>query len=260
MKKHTPDLDRLLQIMDELREKCPWDRKQTIHSLRSLTIEELYELVDAILEEDWPNIKEELGDVLLHLVFYAKIASEQGHFGMKEVIDGICDKLIARHPHVYGEVLLQDEQAVKQNWEKLKLKEGKKSVLSGVPRSLPAMIKALRIQEKAKQVGFEWKDIQEVRVKLDEEVAELEQARLDNSASAMEEELGDVLFSWINYSRFLGIDPEMALERTNRKFIRRFTYMEEAASREGKNLHEMTLDQMETLWLQAKHTEPPAKG
>lgn len=259
MNEQTPDLDRLLKIMDDLREKCPWDRKQTIHSLRSLTIEELYELADAILHEDWPNIQEELGDVLLHLVFYAKIASEQGHFGMKEVIDGICDKLIARHPHVYGDMLLADEQAVKQNWEKLKLEEGKKSVLSGVPRSLPAMIKALRIQEKAKQVGFEWEEIQDVRMKLEEEMAELEQARLDGSSSKMEEELGDVLFSWINYSRFLGIDPEMALERTNRKFIRRFAFMEESADREGKRLHDMTLDQMEALWFQAKQTDPPAK-
>lgn len=252
MMNRASELDRLLTIMDELREKCPWDRKQTLESLRPLTIEELYELVDAIADKDWQHIKEELGDVLLHLVFYAKIASEQEQFDMYDVIQGICDKLIARHPHVYGDLKLADEKAVKQNWEKLKIQEGKTSVLAGVPQSLPAVIKALRIQDKAKQVGFEWKEVADVIQKLDEEVAELEEARKAGSEEAMEEEFGDVLFSLINYSRFLGVDPEVALERTNRKFIKRFMFMEETVAGQGKSLSDLNLDQMEELWQQAK--------
>ena len=220
---------RLVGIMDELREKCPWDRKQTIQTLRSLTIEELYELTDAITDEDWKGIKEELGDLLLHIVFYARIGKEQGRFTLQEAIEGISQKLIARHPHIYGDVVVRNEDDVKQNWEKLKLKEGKTSVLSGVPNALPAVVKATRLQEKAKQVGFEWENKDQVWEKVDEEMDELQAAIKKGDQAEMENELGDVFFSLINYARFLRIDAESALENTNRKFIRRFTEMEEQA-------------------------------
>ncbi len=220
---------RLVNIMDELREKCPWDRKQTIHTLRTLSIEELYELTDAIISEDWPGIKEELGDLFLHLLFYAKIAKEQNRFNLEEVLHGISEKLIARHPHIYGDVKVNSEEDVKQNWEKLKLKEGKKSVLSAMCR-IPYLqwLKAIRLQEKSKQVGFEWNNSQEVWEKVEEEEEELREAVLSGNQSHIEEEFGDLMFSMINYARFLSIDAETALERTNRKFIQRFTKMEEA--------------------------------
>ncbi len=210
---------RLVNIMDELREKCPWDRKQTIHTLRTLSIEELYELTDAILSEDWPGIKEELGDLFLHLLFYARIAKEQNRFSLVDVLNGISEKLISRHPHIYGDVKVDSDEEVKQNWEKLKLREGKKSVLSGVPASLPAMVKAIRLQEKSKQVGFEWSNAREVWEKVEEEQRELMDAVISGNREDMEEEFGDLMFSMINYARFLSIDAETALERTNRKFI-----------------------------------------
>lgn len=245
---------RLLQIMEELREKCPWDRKQTLQSLRQLTIEELYELTDAITETDWKGIREELGDLLLHIVFYAKIASEQQQFTIAEVIEGICEKLIARHPHIYGTVKVDNEEQVKQNWEKLKLKEGKKSVLSGVPTSLPAMVKAMRLQEKAKQVGFEWENTGQVWEKVEEEMRELQEVVAEGDTYRMEEEFGDLLFSLVNYSRFLRIDAENALERTNKKFIRRFQAMENSAEAAGKKLPEMSLREMDDLWNEIKKT------
>ncbi len=239
---------RLVQIMDELREKCPWDKKQTIQTLRQLTIEETYELTDAITEEDWKGIREELGDILLHIIFYAKIGAEQNQFTLDEVINGVCEKLIFRHPHIYGDVIVADEEDVKRNWEKLKIKEGKKSVLSGVPKSLPATVKAMRLQEKAKQVGFEWENKEQVWEKVEEEKAELFEAIASGNKSDMEDELGDVFFSLINFARFLRIDAENALERTNKKFIDRFTKMEEAASKTGKALDDMSLDEMDAIW------------
>lgn len=245
--------ERLLNIMDELREKCPWDRKQTLETLRHLTIEETYELADAILDNDLPEIKKELGDILLHIVFYAKIGSEQQAFDMADVAEGICDKLISRHPHIYGDVKVADEEEVTQNWEKLKLKEGKTSVLEGVPKSLPAMIKATRIQEKARGVGFDWDDQEQVWAKVNEELGELK-AEIDSNAhhAKLEDEFGDVLFSMINYARFLNVDPEMALERTNRKFIKRFQYLEAGAKADGKELANMTLAEMDEYWNAAK--------
>jgi MazG family protein len=246
---------RLLQIMDELREKCPWDKKQTEQTLRPLTIEETYELADAITKNDWQGIREELGDLMLHLVFYTRIAQEQGRFTMDEVIHGICDKLISRHPHVYGDVQVKDEDDVKKNWEQLKMREGKKSVLGGVPVSLPAMVKAIRIQEKAKQVGFEWENRADVWKKVEEETAELQEAIAQESPAAIEEEYGDLLFSLVNYARFLQVDPEGALERTNQKFIRRFQLMEAAAAADGRSLHNMSLQEMDELWNKSKqHT------
>ena len=239
---------RLVQIMDELREQCPWDRKQTIHTLRTLSIEELYELTDAILIEDWPGIREELGDLFLHLLFYAKIGTEQNRFTLIEVLDGISDKLIARHPHIYGDVKVNSEEDVKQNWEKLKLKEGKKSVLSGVPQSLPALVKAIRLQEKSKQVGFEWNNAGEVWKKVDEESRELEEAVSSGDREHMEEEFGDLMFSMINYARFLRIDAEAALERTNLKFIQRFTKMEEAVALSGKQMTDLSLTELDAIW------------
>jgi len=239
---------RLVGIMDELREQCPWDRKQTIQTLRSLTIEELYELADAITEEDWKGIKEELGDLLLHILFYARIGKEQGKFTLQEAIEGISQKLIARHPHIYGDVVVRNEDDVKQNWEKLKLKEGKASVLSGVPNALPAVVKATRLQEKAKQVGFEWENRDQVWDKVKEEMDELQAALKKGSQPEMENELGDVLFSLINYARFLQLDAESALEKTNRKFIRRFTEMEEQAKAGGKQLADMSLEEMDAIW------------
>lgn len=246
---------RLVEIMDNLREKCPWDRKQTIDTLRSMTIEETYELADAITEKDWNGIREELGDVLLHIVFYARIGKEQGKFTLDDVINGISEKLISRHPHIYGDVQVNDEEDVKRNWEKLKLKEGKTSVLSGVPNGLPSMVKAMRLQEKAKQVGFEWDNREQVWEKVDEEIAELKEAvkDWDNTDSEVnkvkvEEELGDVLFSLVNYARFLHTDPEQALERTNKKFISRFREMEAMALQQGRSLQNMTLAEMDELW------------
>lgn len=243
--------------MDELREKCPWDRKQTIDSLRSLTIEETFELADAITDQNYGMIKEELGDLLLHIVFYAKLGSEQNRFELSDVIDGICDKLVHRHPHIYGDVVVNSEEDVKRNWEQLKLKEGKVSVLQGVPRSLPATIKALRLQEKAKQVGFEWDHREQVWDKVQEEIAELKEAEALESGGhrqqKIEEEFGDLIFSLINYARFLGIDPENALERTNKKFSRRFLLLEAEAARMGRSFSEMTLAEMDTIWNQIKH-------
>lgn len=243
---------RLVKIMDELREQCPWDRKQTIDTLRPLTIEETYELADAITDHDWKGIKEELGDVLLHLVFYSKIGAEQGQFSLAEMINGVCEKLISRHPHIYGDVKVVDDEEVKRNWEKLKLKEGKKSVLGGVPVSLPSMVKATRLQEKAKQVGFEWDNREQVWDKVEEELQELKEAVSTQDPAKMEDELGDVFFSLINYARFLQLDAENALEKTNKKFKYRFTQMEEAASEKGTSLHSMTLTEMDALWNQIK--------
>jgi XTP/dITP diphosphohydrolase len=244
---------RLLDIMDELREKCPWDKKQTMESLRHLTIEETYELGDAILDKDLNNIKKELGDVLLHSVFYAKIASETNEFNITDVINSLCDKLIHRHPHVYGDAVVENEEQVKENWEKLKLKEGNKSVLSGVPASLPALVKASRIQEKARAVGFDWENRDQVWGKVEEELSEFK-AEVDNNSdhSKLEDEFGDVLFSLVNFGRFMGINPEDALERTNKKFIKRFTYIESEAAKIGKSLDEMTLAEMDVFWNKAK--------
>ena len=239
---------RLVNIMDELREKCPWDRKQTIQTLRSLSIEELYELADAIIDEDWPGIKEELGDLFLHLLFYTKIASEQNRFNLEDVLNGISEKLISRHPHIYGNVKVNSEEDVKQNWEKLKLQEGKKSVLSGVPASLPALVKSIRLQEKSKQVGFEWSSSQEVWEKVEEEKEELQEAVLSGDLVHIEEEFGDLMFSMINYARFLRIDAETALERTNRKFIHRFTKMEEAVGLSGRQMTELSLAELDAIW------------
>lgn len=239
---------RLVQIMDDLREKCPWDKKQTIHSLRQMTIEETYELADAITESDWQGLREELGDLLLHIVFYAKIGSEQNRFSLTEVIEGISNKLIARHPHVYGDIKVENEEDVKRNWEKLKLKEGKKSVLGGVPQSLPATVKAMRLQEKARQVGFEWENKDQVWEKVEEEMRELKEVVDTGQPEKVEEEFGDLVFSLINYARFLRVDAENALERTNKKFIHRFTQMEQQALGEGKNLDSMTLAEMDAIW------------
>ncbi len=258
---------RLVEIMDDLREKCPWDKKQTIQSLRQMTIEETYELADAITEEDWKGIKEELGDMLLHIIFYAKIGSEQKKFELDEVINGICEKLIFRHPHIYGDVKVNDADDVKRNWEKLKLKEGKKSVIEGVPKSLPAMVKAMRLQEKAKQVGFEWDNKEQVWEKVEEEMNELKEAirSLESGDGSqdkvklqadVEDEFGDVVFSLINYARFLQVDAENALERTNKKFIHRFTQMEQQASQSGKNLTDMTLEEMDAIWNIIKQQRP----
>lgn len=247
---------RLVKIMDELREKCPWDKKQTIQTLRQQTIEETYELADAITSEDWPGIKEEIGDLMLHMLFYAKIGSEKQEFTLQDALAGISDKLIARHPHIYGDVKVENEADVKRNWEKLKLQEGKKSVLSGVPRSLPALVKAMRLQEKAKQVGFEWDYKEQVWEKVEEEMGELQEAVDLGSQEKMEEELGDLLFSIINYARFLRIDPENALERTNRKFMSRFTRMEELAEKEGNSLVNMNLEEMDAIWNRVKKEQP----
>lgn len=239
---------KLVQIMDELREKCPWDKKQTVASLRQMTIEETYELADAITDNDWKGIKEELGDLLLHIVFYAKIGAEENQFQLSEVINGICEKLIARHPHIYGDVKAESAEEVKKNWENLKLKEGKRSVIGGVPRSLPAMEKAMRLQEKAKQVGFEWDNREQVWDKVEEEIGEMKAAIQEGEQAKIEEEFGDVVFSMVNYARFLQVDAENALERTNKKFIHRFTKMEEAALNSGKDLQHMSLQEMDAIW------------
>jgi MazG family protein len=252
MASNSEAFTRLVQIMDELRERCPWDKKQTIQTLRQQTLEETYELTDAITDNDWMGIKEELGDLMLHLVFYAKIGKEQGKFTLEEVLDGICKKLIRRHPHIYGDVQVANDEEVKQNWEKLKLKEGKTSVLSGVPKALPALVKAMRLQEKAKQVGFEWEAKEQVWEKVEEEQAELREAIQLNDMNAIEDEFGDLLFSLINYARFLNIDAENALERTNKKFIHRFTTMEQKAAEQNKSLQTMTLSEMDALWNEIK--------
>ena len=238
----------LVKIMDELREQCPWDRKQTIQTLRQMTLEETYELAGAITEEDWDGIREELGDLLLHIVFYAKIGKEQNKFDLTQVIQGINEKLVSRHPHIYGDVQVEDEEDVKKNWEKLKLKEGKQSVLSGVPEALPSLVKAMRLQEKAKQVGFEWENKEQVWDKVEEEIGELKEALKSGQQDRVEDEFGDILFSLVNYARFLQIDAENALERTNRKFIHRFTAMEQQAMGHGKDLREMSLAEMDAIW------------
>lgn len=242
----------LVKIMDELREKCPWDKKQTIHTLRSMTIEELYELADAITDENWQHIKEELGDLLLHILFYSKIGTEKQQFTLQEVIDSIADKLVVRHPHIYGDVKVNSEDDVKRNWEKIKIREGKSSVLSGVPVSLPAIVKASRIQEKAKQVGFEWENKADVWKKVEEEMEELKEAETI-SVARTEEEFGDLLFSLVNYARFLHIDAETALEKTNKKFIYRFQLMEEKAKSNGRSLTEMSLQEMDNIWNEIKN-------
>lgn len=240
--------------MDELREQCPWDRKQTIHTLRPLTLEETYELTDAITDENWQGIKEELGDIMLHLLFYSRIGREQEKFTLDEVINGVCEKLIYRHPHIYGDVKVNDEEDVKRNWEKLKMKEGKgkTSVLAGVPPSLPAVVKATRIQEKAKQVGFEWENKEDVWKKVEEEIGELKEAIAMESQEKIDEEFGDVLFSLVNYARFLQVDAEGVLERTNKKFIHRFQQMEAIAAATGKKLQDMTLEEMDAIWNEVK--------
>lgn len=249
--------DRLLTIMDELRENCPWDKKQTLESLRHLTIEETYELSDSILDGDLPEIKKELGDLMLHNVFYARIASEKGVFDIADVINAICDKLIERHPHVYGDVEATDEQTVKENWEKIKLRTGNTSVLEGVPKSLPALVKAIRIQDKARGVGFDWEKKEQVWQKVEEEMREFKNEvnavapeKIDKVKATAE--FGDLLFSLVNYARFIDIDPEEALERTNKKFIKRFQYLERESARDGKNLGEMTLEEMDRYWERAK--------
>jgi MazG family protein len=246
--------ERLVNIMNELREKCPWDKKQTIQTLRQLTIEETYELADSITNNDWKGIKEELGDLMLHLVFYAKIGAEQNQFTLDEVINGVCQKLIHRHPHIYSDTHVNDEEDVKKNWEKLKLKEGKTSVLSGVPKSLPSMVKAMRLQEKAKQVGFEWDTKEQVWEKVEEEKAELFEAIELGNIDKIEDELGDVFFSLVNFARFLQVDADNALERTNKKFISRFTRMEAEALKDGKYLHDLSLEEMDAIWNKIKKT------
>lgn len=249
MEQKKTAFERLLIIMDELREQCPWDKKQTLESLRNLTIEETYELADAILNNDLQEIKEETGDIMLHMVFYAKIAEEKGAFDIADSLNAICEKLINRHPHIYGDVKVKDEAEVKRNWEQLKMKEGKKSVLSGVPNSLPAMVKAYRMQDKTAQVGFEWENADQVWDKVEEEIQEFKEVANGSDQEKIEEEFGDILFSMINYARFKGIDPETALEKINRKFKYRFEYIEEHAD---KSLDDMTLEEMDTLWNEAK--------
>lgn len=262
----TPDLkreeklkafDRLLTIMDELRENCPWDKKQTLESLRHLTIEETYELSDAILEGDLQEVKKEIGDLMLHLVFYARIASETNAFDITDVLNSICDKLIQRHPHVYGDAVANDEEAVMANWEKIKLRHGNKSVLEGVPQSLPALVKAIRIQDKARGVGFDWEKKEQVWEKVEEEMQEFKSEYNQNDQADINREkamaeFGDLLFSLVNYARFIDIDPEEALERTNKKFIKRFQYLERESARDGKKLGEMTLAEMDEYWNRAK--------
>jgi XTP/dITP diphosphohydrolase len=257
MQQHKESFARLLKIMDELREQCPWDMKQTMDSLRYLTIEEMFELSDAILEKDLNNIKKELGDILLHIVFYARIASETKDFDISDVINALCDKMIERHPHIYGDVKVKDENEVKQNWEKIKLKSGNKSVLEGVPKGLPALVKSMRIQEKARGVGFDWEHKEQVWEKVNEELHEFKaeiESNPDNKEK-LEDEFGDVLFALINYARFNNINPEDALERTNKKFIRRFQYMEKKIAEQGKQLSDCKLEEMDKYWNEAKTSE-----
>ena len=253
MENKTAAFARLLKIMDELRIQCPWDKKQTMDSLRYLTIEELYELSDAILDKDMPEIKKELGDLLLHIVFYARIASETNDFDMEDVINGVCEKLIFRHPHIYGDIKVKDEKEVKKNWDKLKLKEGKKSVLEGVPKSLPAMLKAFRIQEKVRGVGFDWDNKSQIWEKVLEEIQELKVEVENKDLGKIESEFGDVLFALINYARFIEVNPIDALERTNKRFIKRFQIMESKLKEEGKDLSDMNLEEMEKYWQWAKN-------
>ena len=252
MKNKAKAFVRLVEIMDRLREECPWDKKQTIDSLRYLTIEEMYELSDAILDKNMDEIKKELGDLMLHIVFYSRIASENKHFDITDVLNSISDKLIHRHPHIYGDVVANDVKQVKENWEKLKLKEGKNSVLEGVPKSLPAIVKAYRIQEKVRGIGFDWENKNQVWDKFHEEIKEFQNEEKKNNAEKMEEEFGDVLFSLVNYSRFVNINPEDALEKTNKKFIRRFKYMEQKIKEEGLDLSKLSFEQMNTFWDTAK--------
>jgi XTP/dITP diphosphohydrolase len=247
---------RLVGIMDDLREKCPWDQKQTIETLRPLTIEETYELADAIISEDWNSIREELGDLMLHLVFYSKIASEKQAFKLEDMLNAVCEKLIHRHPHIYGDVQVRNEEEVKQNWEKLKLREGKKSILAGVPDGLPSMVKAIRLQEKAKQVGFEWEHKEQVWEKVEEELLEFKNDLVAGNHTKTTEELGDLFFSLINYARFLGIDADYALELTNRKFRQRFMAMEDIAEAKGQKLYDMTLQEMDEIWNHVKNNQP----
>jgi len=246
-------IDRLLTIMDELREKCPWDKKQTFESLRHLTIEETYELGDAILDRNLEEIKNELGDLLLHIAFYAKLGSEQKAFDIGDIATAISEKLIHRHPHIYGDVKVENEEDVKRNWESIKLKEGKEGVLSGVPNGLPALVKAQRIQDKVAGVGFDWENSKQVFEKVKEEITEFQMEVQNKDYDAIEDEFGDVLFSMINYARFLKINPETALERTNKKFIKRFTYLESQAKKLGKSLKDMTLSEMDEFWIEAKN-------
>jgi len=254
-------ISRLENIMNDLREKCPWDKKQTIHTLRQLTIEECHELADVITDENWQGIKEELGDILLHIIFYAKIGAEQQQFSLEDIINGVCEKLIFRHPHIYGNVVVNDEEDVKRNWENLKLKEGKTSILSGVPNSLPSITQAMRLQEKAKQVGFEWENKEQVWDKVEEEMQELQtevqQPSGDASKDRVEAELGDLMFSIINYARFLGIDPDNALTKTNKKFKKRFQSMETIITERGQKLTDLDLKALDEVWNQVKKDEPP---
>lgn len=254
--KQLKAFERLLDIMDDLREKCPWDKKQTMQTLRPLTIEELYELTDAILEENTQEIKKELGDMLLHIIFYAKIASETQSFDIEDVINAICEKLIERHPHIYGDVSVENEEQVKQNWEKIKLQKGSKGVHAGVPKSLPSLVKAYRIQEKAAGVGFDWKHPQEVWQKFKEEVDELQREVARNNHALVEKEMGDVFFSLVNYARFLGINPDNALSLTNEKFLQRFSFIETKAQEQGKAITELSLEQMNELWKASKKFFP----
>ena len=252
MKNKAKAFIRLVEIMDRLREECPWDKKQTIDSLRYLTIEEMYELSDAILDKNMDEIKKELGDLMLHIVFYSRIASEKKHFDITDVLNSISDKLIHRHPHIYGDVVANDVKQVKENWEKLKLKEGKKSVLEGVPKSLPAIVKAYRIQEKVRGIGFDWQNKNQVWDKFQEEIEEFQREEKNNDSEKMEEEFGDVLFSLVNYSRFVNINPEDALEKTNKKFIRRFQFMEQKIKEDGLDLSKLSFEQMNNFWDMAK--------
>ncbi|MCG9911630.1 MAG: nucleoside triphosphate pyrophosphohydrolase [Flavobacteriales bacterium] len=246
---------RLLDIMDDLREKCPWDREQTLESLRHLTIEETYELGDAILDNNLPEIKKELGDLALHIVFYAKIGQEQGAFDISDVLNSICDKLVVRHPHIYGDVQADTPEKVKQNWEQIKLKEGRKSVLEGVPKGLPALVKAQRMQDKAAGVGFDWDNPEQVWEKVQEELHELRHEVTAGNADKTEAEMGDVFFALVNYARFIGVNPEDALERTNKKFISRFSFMEEKIREEGKEMKNLTLEELDVYWNRSKENE-----
>ena len=252
MKNKAKAFIRLVEIMDRLREECPWDKKQTIDSLRYLTIEEMYELSDAILDKNMDEIKKELGDLMLHIVFYSRIASEKKHFDITDVLNSISDKLIHRHPHIYGDVVANDVKQVKENWEKLKLKEGKNSVLEGVPKSLPAIVKAYRIQEKVRGIGFDWENKNQVWDKVQEEIEEFQREEKKNDTEKMEEEFGDVLFSLVNYSRFVNVNPEDALEKTNKKFIRRFQFMEQKIKEDGLDLSKLSFEQMNNFWDMAK--------
>jgi XTP/dITP diphosphohydrolase len=255
MQKETEAFARLLSIMNDLREKCPWDQKQTIDTLRPLTIEEVYELSDEIVKGNWQGLKEELGDILLHVVFYAKIGSEKKEFDIADVLHAICEKLIIRHPHIYSDTIVANEEEVKQNWEKLKMKEGRASVLSGVPSGLPSLIKAYRVQEKAGKIGFEWDNIEDVWAKVEEEMAEFKEEVKSQNKLKMESEFGDVMFAMVNYARYLNIDPDTCLENTNQKFIRRFQHIEKKAKENNKELSEMTLGEMDKYWEEAKRLE-----